>query len=100
MFKTQRGNKSTTRPYRMISQDERRQILIELLRDKNCNVRQRHNISHQTVSHIRYHNMHLIQNVPSVIDQIRELKEKEMNSMEIAEKLGMTLEKVNALWIK
>lgn len=96
---TLRNKKVTTRPYRLIPTDERRQILIEAIADPKA-ARVKHNISSATLHHLRWHCYKLLEGQKTVIDTIHELREAGLNSARVSERLGIPLERVNKLWVE
>ena len=87
---------------------ERKQILLELQVLDSASVREKHRISNQTISHIRFHHGKpkpgyynkdlLVDEVNPVIIQIADLHQQGLNSLQIAGELNMPLERVNAVW--
>jgi hypothetical protein len=81
-----------------LSDDERRQILVELQTEKSRIVRERWNIAPLVISHLRWHCQHLLKGIPTIQTRIRELRKSGMSSPEVAEEPKLDLEVVNKLW--
>lgn len=62
MYTTQRGY-STTKPIKMFSICERKQILRDMLEIGNSATRSKWNISIRTLGHIKYHHKDLLEQV-------------------------------------
>jgi len=93
--------------------EERRQILLELQTEKSKPVRERHDITANVLTHIRffhgnssakargYYYKDLLAGVEHpLMAQLRVLKAEGKNSQQAAEVSGVPLEKVNAMWGK
>src|SRR3981189_2550412 len=112
VYTSLRGKRTATRPIRDLTLNERRQVLLELETDKSAVVRQRHNISNQTLGHIRWHHgrdhankreysLNLIKGVQSPMKaRAVDLKRAGKNSAQVAEILGISLDRVNSFWAK
>lgn len=103
-------NQTQSRPLRAIPWDERKQILLELEIERTKDVRTRHNISNQVISHLRWHygktkhdgfHKDLVgDEKPALLTTIGDLKREGLNSQQIAERLHLSLGRVNMLWPK
>ncbi len=99
-YTTERGRTINTRPYGALSTQERREILIELQTIPSREVKEKHNIANDVLSHLRYHSKHLLVGVVTPADRIASLRDEGYTSAEVAEKLGISLEAVNTNWPK
>lgn len=99
-----------TRALKDISWEERKEILLALEVEETRVIRERYNISNQVCSHLRWHfgrvrrgpyHKDILQGAESPIKiQIKALKMQNKNSLQVAEILHLTLEKVNSVWGK
>lgn len=94
-----------------LSLDTRRNILLDLQIMRNRDVREKYNISHSTISHIKYfhgkssaissgdyHKDLLYGAVNPIVEKIRELKKQGKNSLEVSKELNLSLITVNKNW--
>jgi DNA-binding CsgD family transcriptional regulator len=98
LYTTQKGTVTPYRPFGILQESERREILLALETMKNKEVRMKYNISKNTVSHLRYHCQHLLEGIETMRTRVQQLRGAGMNSMQVAENLGLSLEQVNKLW--
>lgn len=99
----------TVRPLRDLPLEERQQILLSLQVESNRVVRARHNISSNTIGHLRWHyggskrgSFHkdiLAGARHEKLMAVQSLKERGLNSKQVANDLGLPLELVNKIWI-
>jgi len=100
-------------PMKEISMDERRDILLECQIEDSVIVRQRHNISLNTLNHIKffhgdssakargYYYKDLLDGVVNpVVERVKELKKEGKNSGQVASMLNISLEKMNKIYEK
>jgi hypothetical protein len=98
-----------SRPLKNIGLEERKRILLELQTEPSIEVRKRHNISNQTVSHLRWHygpikkgsyHRDILAGAESPLKiKIRELKKEGKNSLEISKILNLSLQRINEIWV-
>lgn len=94
-----------------LSLKQRRDILLDLQIMKNKEVREKYNISANTITHIRfihgksnaasigyYHKDLLFGMNNPIIDNIKRLKAQGKNSLEVAQELNLSLITVNKHW--
>jgi hypothetical protein len=91
--------------------DEKRQILMELEIEKSSIVRDRHNISNLTISHLRWYYGRVAHEgswhkdivgdaKPPVMEMAAVLKKQNKTSLQIADELNIPLERINAVWAR
>lgn len=105
--------KKTLRKMKDISLDERKQILLEMQVESREVVAQRHSTTYNVLHHIkffhgsikgankRYYHKDLLGGAENpLVGRVRELKKNELNSVEIARKLGIDVGLVNRVWLE
>ena len=102
IFISQRGVITTTRLYADIGDDEARQILIDHAHFGMSYVREKYNISKDTFGHIKYHKgsrlmegVDVHRPVSEIEKQIKNLKARGYNSMQVSQTIGFPLAKIN-----
>ena len=101
------------RPMKDVPLEERREILMELQVEKNIVVRERHGISANTITHIRffhgsssakargYYFKDLLEGVENpILEKVKELKKAGKNSGQVAQALNISLIKLNKIYEK
>lgn len=101
------------RTMKELSLEERKDVLVDLMKMSTREVMEKYNISKNTVGHIKYfhgrsgavangdYHKDLTKDITDpAIEKIKEVKARGGNSGEAAEASGISLEKVNKLWIE
>ncbi len=100
------------RTMKNVPMEERKKILLDLQIMKSRDVREKYNITNNTLGHIRffygksnavaggYFHKDLLQGaVNPLVEKIRELKRKGRNSLEVARELRVDLATINKNWV-